>query len=63
MPKVLLYPILVCQNKNVMGKRVEFCPEPRLKWHIYSHGGKVKVGVKMKNKFECRKAIKKEKRT
>ena len=47
-----------------MGQKVDICAEPRLKvayLHNIGHGGRGKVGVKLKNNFQCKKSLKKAK--
>ena len=53
---MLFYPILVSLSlvsldKNILGKKLEFCAEPRKKLHISGHGSSVKVGVKQKKQI------------
>ena len=57
---MLFYPILVSLDKNILGKKLEFCAEPRKKLHISSHGSSVKVGVKQKTNLKGRKPLKKQ---
>ena len=45
-----------------MGQKLDICAEPRLKvayLHNIGHGGRGKVGVKLKNNFQCKKIVKK----
>ena len=58
---MLFYPILVSLDKNIPGKNLEFCAEPRKKLHISGHGSSVKVGVKQKTNLKGKKPLKKTK--
>ena len=57
---MLFYPILVSLDKNILGKNLEFCAEPRKKLHISGHGSSVKVGVKQKTNLKGKKPLKKQ---
>ena len=57
---MLFYPILVSLDKNIPGKNLEFCAEPRKKLHISGHGSSVKVGVKQKTNLKGKKPLKKQ---
>ena len=57
---MLFYPILVSLDKNIPGKNLEFCAEPRKKLHISGHGSSVKVGVKQKTNLKGKKPLKKK---
>ena len=58
---MLFYPILVSLDKNILGKKLEFCAEPRKKLHISGYGSSVKVGVKQKTNLKEKKTVKKTK--
>ena len=61
---ILLYLISACLNENVMGQKLDICAELRLKvayLHNTGHGDRGKVGVKLKNNFQCKKSLKKAK--
>ena len=57
---MLFYPILVSLDKNIPGKNLEFCAEPRKKLHISGHGSSVKVAVKQKTNLKGKKPLKKQ---